>query len=173
MFLKLNSARTLTANIGGSSTPITTTTALTLSTWTMVTTTYSVSTNAGRTRLWIYFGSTLVVADAAMTIPTIPMTFATTDIVRIGGPTTFLGKIVNFRIYSPGSLVVSAGSCLTTTECPAYLGAYTTTSNRCMSCPTSQPFYYSECMTCPDGQYLDKYQCLGFKISIIPFNFNN
>jgi len=160
MFLRLNVDNTLTANIGGSSTPIQTTSTLTLSTWTMVTTTFTVSTNPGRSRLFTYFGTTRVVNDVAMTIPTLPMTFAANDIVRIGGPNTFLGKIVNFRIYNPGSQVISVGSCLSASDCPAYLGAYTAFSNRCMSCPTSQPFYYSDCMTCPQGQYHEKYQCI-------------
>jgi len=89
----LNSANTLTTSF-----------AVTLTQWSLITVTYVYDIDYGCFQ-YIYegtneIGSSRVTANCFQTFD------PTNDIIRIGGPPTFLGGIKNLHIYTPGSVRV-------------------------------------------------------------------
>jgi len=82
---------------------ITTTASMPLSTWTLVTATYTMFQVSDTASIVVYFGSTLAGRNTWISSATTGLTFLASDVFTIGGPGSFLGKMVNFRIYTPGS----------------------------------------------------------------------
>lgn len=48
-------------------------------------------------------------AFSANPIPT-PFSFSSSDVARLGGPSSFLGRIAHFKILSPGSFAFKPGT---------------------------------------------------------------
>jgi len=150
--ISLTNTGLITVQIGTGSK--TTTTALSTGTWTQVTVSFVIQTlRPNANLLTIHLNGVSNVLEYALTVGTITWTPAT-DVVRIGGPTSFLGSLKELSIYSPGSLQVNSPSyCSTSTiSCARDIGK--TTPPTCISCPTGTTLYNSICLSCPAGQYL-------------------
>ncbi len=107
----MNEDRTISAVLGNqTSGTVTTVATITLSTWTMVTVTFTLGLSNPYNSIFIYFSGTLV--QRQNWLPWALDITATTYIMyygdaRIGGPNnTFIGQIMNFQIFSPGSNLV-------------------------------------------------------------------
>jgi len=85
-----------------------TTIALSTTDWTQVTVSFIIQTFRSNANLIaIYLNGVNNIMNYALTVGTV--TFApTTDVVRIGGPGSFLGSLKGLSIYSPGSLHVDS-----------------------------------------------------------------
>jgi len=73
---------------------------LPLSSWNLVTVTFILGTYGPTHFAYVFFG-TQRVGVFEFANPEIP--FQPTDLVRIGGPSGFIGQLANLRFYSPGS----------------------------------------------------------------------
>jgi len=106
----LNQDRTISAVLGNqTSATVTTVTPLSLSTWTMVTVTFTMGLTNPYNSIYIYFSGTLVQHQNLLSWA--PGAIAMTYIMyygeaRIGGPNTFIGQIMNVQIFSPGSNLI-------------------------------------------------------------------
>jgi len=161
-----------------------TTTSLPLSAWTLVTATYSIFEVGNAGSLVIYFGSTLAGIDKMTVSSTAGLTFLASDIFTIGGPNSFLGKMVNFRIYSPGSqliiqrkarnfqpnLLIFLATCSSAaySSCSLSFGWIDLSLKDCLVCPSGSKFYNSECIVCPANQYASGYECFSKFFSLLP-----
>ena len=76
-----------------------------LSTWTLITANYVIKSDYKTTKTAIYVDSTLneFIYTSGTTIA-----FLNTDIIRIGGSSTFIGQISQVRIYSPGTAITTS-----------------------------------------------------------------
>lgn len=104
----MTSAGLIKAQIGSTSKSTTAAYALSAGTWTLVTVSYVLQTvRSDRNLVLIYINGVAVVTSYDLTVGTITFT-PSTDVVRIGGPTSFLGSIKELSIYTPGSLHVNS-----------------------------------------------------------------
>lgn len=112
----------------------------------------------------------------------LPGVFDPTNVVRLGGPPTFLGSISGVEIYNPGSTIISGTSC-TPSTCLRDIGlsnpskcilpsCHTSCSScinnldtGCLSCKNNYLFYQGKCVpaTCAAGKFFDTtdYTCKG------------
>jgi len=82
-------------------TPLSTPSLGSIISWKLITISFSITSDFGAS-VYIYSGSILLASTRYFI--SMSLSFVNTDIVHIGGPGAFGGKISNFRIYSPGSL---------------------------------------------------------------------
>jgi len=61
--------------------------------------------SAASTLIFLYINNVLAASITGGNAGTV--TFLSTDIFRVGGPTSFLGTIKQLSVYSPGSLQVN------------------------------------------------------------------
>ena len=74
-------------------------TSLPLSTWTPLSVSYVMRTDLRTAKVVIFQG-----VQYSDLYSDCPLTFLTTDLVLVGGPSTFIGEIASVRIFSPGTL---------------------------------------------------------------------
>jgi len=104
--ISMASAGSITAQIGTES--VSTTTALFHGTWSFITVSFVVQNDASnqRSKIVIYINGALEASGYDFNVG--PLIFASTDIIRIGGPNSFLGSFKQLSIYSPGSLKINS-----------------------------------------------------------------
>ena len=104
--IQLRATGAIAVQIG--STAKKTTTLLTTGTWAQITVSFILQTVLKNLNLLaIYINGVNDIMAYDLTVGTLTFT-PSTDIVRVGGPTSFLGSLKELSIYSPGSLSVSS-----------------------------------------------------------------
>jgi len=142
--------------------------------WTLVTATFKISTISYKSSIRVYFDSALAYSNDVYSSGTPPFPFADTDIIQLGGPISFLGKLANVRLYTPGSSLLTAGIirtifmnlflvdvCSSFTSCLYHIGMINNLPNSCLSCPTPSDIFFSQCLTCPEDKFIVGYHCEG------------
>ena len=104
--LRIDNLSKLTAQIGSttSTSRSTVPNVIPLSTWKMITASFILAKTSASSSLSIYIDSTESALSMSINYSPGSVTFLPDDKVHIGGPNGFIGKIANFRIYSPGSI---------------------------------------------------------------------
>lgn len=97
----------IVTQVGTASVTSSSTYALSAGTWALVTANFITGTyvSAASTLIFLYINNVLAASITGGNAGTV--TFLSTDIFRVGGPTSFLGTIKQLSVYSPGSLQVN------------------------------------------------------------------
>ena len=106
--ISLTSAGLITVRFGTGIRTTSAARALSAGTWSQVTVSFILQTiKASTNLLFIYINGVADIKEYGLTVGTITFT-PSTDVVRIGGPNSFLGSFKQLSIYSPGSLQVNS-----------------------------------------------------------------
>ena len=107
--ISLTSTGLITLQLGtGSLTSLAANGVLSAGTWSLVTVSFILATFSTNTNLaWIYINGGTPTTSTSLAVGTITWT-PSTDVVRVGGPSSFLGSIKELSIYSPGSMNVNS-----------------------------------------------------------------